>query len=188
MAGDHSFKVIKHVRLGRTLYSAAWSVKNEHNQILGVWFVRDKGLKEVQHLHELLQRRWERAGQVGPALFYTGNAPTDEKYLTRVHPSLCRSSSVTFPDTDTYSLQLPPVVEYWKLGECRLGELAMVCARLAKEKLLGFDAEWNRTASSHRPRPGWQPGAGGGKIATLQVASSQEVHIFHTAFVEQVHC
>ena len=69
------------MRQGKVLYNAVWSVANEHDQILGVWFVRCKGMKEVMEVHRNLQKRWVRAGEGGPELFYTDNADKDEAAL-----------------------------------------------------------------------------------------------------------
>lgn len=196
LSGDHFFKIIKcnFTFNGKRLFLAAYSLVNEHTEVMANVLTQSKSLEELRELLEGVQKRLMSLG-LPPAqveVFYTDNPTAEASFLETVYPGLKKT---TIPlralggRTCSDVLAVRPMLDY-PVGHYTQYITSRDAAALAVDifrqdlladakqrnipAVIGLDAEWCI-----------QPGASR-KVQVLQLSSRSQTLVLHLGLMGAV--
>jgi len=182
LSGDHFFKIIKcHFTFnGKQLFMAAYSLVNEHTQVMATILTQSKSLEELRQMLMSVQQRTIALGL--PALqidvFFTDNPTAEASFLEGVYPGLRKTSVSLSPSAvPTKPMLVFPgshVVHYITSIDEANTAIDLMLEEVGGEggcRVVGLDAEWNLDGGLH--------GRKGGAVRVVQVSSPSETLIVH---------
>jgi hypothetical protein len=85
LKGDHSRKTAKFIRIRNDrVYKSVWSMMNEYNEIVGLWFTVGETNEELAEVLKGLVHRYKMHGLEGPAIFFTDICCNQREFLKKV--------------------------------------------------------------------------------------------------------
>lgn len=184
LSGDHFFKIIKCNFLfrGKKLFMAAYSLVNEHTEVMATVLTQSKSLEELRHMLISVQQRMIGLGLPAPQIdvFFTDNPTAEASFLEGIYPGL-RKTTVALGTESMPTipvLKLPPDDVHSKhyITDTVTANMAIDIMRreVTKEgggRAIGFDAEWNID--------GGPTGRGPGVVRVVQLSSPTTTLILH---------
>jgi len=101
LSGDHFFKILKcnFTFNGKRLFLAAYSLVNEHTEVMAVLLTLTKSLEELRDMLEGVQRRMVALGHppLRVDLFFTDNPVAEASFLEGIFPGLDKGDEQRLP-------------------------------------------------------------------------------------------
>jgi len=188
LSGDHFFKILKcNFKFnGRPLFMAAYSLVNEHTEVMATVLTQTKTLEELRHVHASVQQRMIALGLPWMQIdvFFTDNPTAEAPFLESVYPGWRKTSvnmepnGVGSPALVPFSLPAPAdhSVHYifrTEAANAAIDNMYRSVTRSGAERVLGLDAEWNCD--------GGPSGRGPGTVRVVQMSSRTETLVLHVS-------
>lgn len=188
LSGDHFFKILKSTFTfnGKKLFTAAYSLVNEHTEVMSIVLTQSKTLEELRGMLESVQQRMVALGlsPLQVEVFFSDNPTAEAGFLESVFPGLKRTAAVgTGVASDgaadrTYLPKLSIPAGHTVIyavstvdAERLLLAFRMELSQEPGPSVVGLDAEWNVSSGAARRGPS--------RVHTLQLSSATQTLILH---------
>lgn len=204
LSGDHFFKILKRnfTFARKKLFQAAYSLVNEHSEVMSILLTQTKTLGELRTMLEGVQRRMVALGLPANHVqaFFTDNPSAEANFLEGIYPGLSRTQPAATHARSSTGAMLPlldlpagHVLDYTAATQEAERLLTIFRHRLDAEKgraVIGLDAEWSLRGGVGRGggsgRAGGLQGGGAGRVDVLQMSCSTHTLVLHLSLMASV--